>query len=147
MVQFGNKFPKDDTLKSILEREADGILRWAVEGMKSWREHGLMEPEQVLKATTDYRADEDTLQRFINDECEVGKRYESPARKLYEAYKDWAKNNHEVEMSERKFADGMKDRGYAKDNRNTGRVYVGIRKMSTFEEHSMADIVSIEEIM
>ena len=41
------------------------------------------------------------------DECETGKGCETPARALYDRYKDWARRNHEAEISERKFA-GLK---------------------------------------
>jgi hypothetical protein len=37
-----------------------------------WRKHGLMPPQEGLAATANYRAEEDTIQRFINDECVVG---------------------------------------------------------------------------
>ena len=61
------------------------------------------------------------------DECETGKGCETPARALYDRYKDWARRNHEAEISERKFADGMKEHGWAKKATNTGRVYLGIK--------------------
>jgi putative DNA primase/helicase len=124
-VSFANR--DDKQLSDKLRREAPGILRWMVEGLRQWRQHGLMPPKEVLDATAQYRADEDLLMRFVADECEVGKGFETPARALYDRYKDWARRNHEQEMSERKFADGMKEHGRAKRATNTGRVYLGVK--------------------
>jgi hypothetical protein len=81
--------------------------------------------------------------RFVADECEVGNGFETPARALYERYKDWARRNHEAEVSERKFADGMKEHGWAKKATNTGRVYLGVKLAETrigtemFEDESV----------
>ena len=124
-VSFADR--DDKQLSDKLRREAPGILRWMVEGLKQWRLHGLMPPKEVLDATSQYRADEDLLVRFVSDECEVGEVHETPARALYDRYKDWARRNHEQEMSERKFADGMKDHGWGKKATNTGRVYMGVK--------------------
>jgi putative DNA primase/helicase len=128
-VSFADR--DDKQLSDKLRREAPGILRWMVEGLKQWRLHGLMPPKEVLDATAQYRADEDLLMRFVADECEVGKGFEMPARALYDRYKDWVRRNHEQEISERKFADGMKEHGWAKKATNTGRVYLGVRLAET----------------
>jgi P4 family phage/plasmid primase-like protien len=125
IVSFADR--DDKQLSEKLRREAPGILRWMVDGLKQWRLHGLMPPKEVLDATAQYRADEDLLMRFVADECEVGKGFETPARALYDRYKDWARRNHEAEVSERKFADGMKEHGWGKKATNTGRVYLGVK--------------------
>jgi phage/plasmid-associated DNA primase len=113
LVPFNVSFADcdDKQLSDKLRREAPGILRWMVDGLRQWRENGLMPPKEVLDATAQYRADEDLLMRFVADECEIGKGFAMPARALYDRYKDWARRNHEAEMSERKFADGMKEHG------------------------------------
>jgi putative DNA primase/helicase len=140
LIDFNEHFSKDDTLATTLKSEAPGILRWAIEGLKQWQKFGLMEPQRVLRTTTDYRADEDIIVRFINDECEIAKGSETPSRKLYDAYKAWAKDNHEIEMSERKFADSMKDHGYVKRKKPAGMFYTGLSRlgqtvpMGDFEE-------------
>jgi putative DNA primase/helicase len=129
LVPFNVKFDKDSTLGDVLKAEAPGILLWALEGLKQWQEHGLMEPQTVLDATTTYRADEDIIERFINEECEKGDDLSIGAHKLYERYKDWAKDNHELELSERKFADAMKEKGFKKSRNMHGVAYMGIGRI------------------
>lgn len=138
LIDFNERFAKDDTLGACLKSEAAGILRWAMEGMNQWRQFGLMEPQRVLNTTTEYRADEDIICRFVNDECEVAKGEETPSRRLYDAYKAWARDNHEIEMSERKFADTMKDHGYVKRKKPAGIFYSGLKRINQFQEQTMA---------
>ena len=38
--------------------EADGILRWLIDGYTEWRSHGLNDPATVTTATSGYRAEE-----------------------------------------------------------------------------------------
>lgn len=116
----------DAQLKEKLKREAPGILAWMVRGLVEWRKHGLMEPEEVKAATAAYRADEDLIVRFMNEEASVGND-EARARDVYNRYKDWVRDNHEGELSERKFAEAMKEHGYTKVRRETGVFYKGFK--------------------
>jgi putative DNA primase/helicase len=142
LIPFNVRFPKDTTLLDTLLAEAPGILRWAVNGYAQWRKHGLMEPQAVMNATTEYRAEEDVLLRFIqSDYLELGDKHKCGARDLYEVYQRWAKNNHEDELSERKFADGMKLHGYKKLPRTKNGVqYQGLRTLSQFQEATLGGV-------
>ena len=101
-----------------------------------------MEPQVVMNATTEYRAEEDVLLRFIqSDYLELGEKHKCGARDLYEVYQRWAKNNHEDELSERKFADGMKLHGYKKLPRSKNGVqYQGLRTLSQFQEATLGGV-------
>jgi putative DNA primase/helicase len=143
LVPFNVHFEQDTTLQDVLLAEAPGILRWAVEGLRQWRENGLMEPQAVVDATTGYRSEEDVMLRFIqSDYLEIGGEYKCGAHDLYETYKKWAHNNHEEELSERKFSDSMKAHGYKKLPRTTkGIQYTGMRiaNQSFHEQRTMQD--------
>ena len=54
-----------------LKKEADGILRWAVEGCLMWQREGLNPPDVVKAATEEYRQEMDALSEFIADRCFV----------------------------------------------------------------------------
>ena len=133
----------DLQLKEKLKREAPGILAWMVRGLVEWRKHGLMEPDEVKAATAAYRADEDLIVRFVDDECEVAKGNTARAGELYDRYKRWAANNHEEELSERKFADEMKAHAYEKKATKVGRVYQGIKLVESVQ---VAMFVNQEEL-
>ena len=58
---------QDQNLDETLAAEAPGILRWLVEGCMEWQEHGLDEPESVIRETLAYRQSEDVFARFAAD--------------------------------------------------------------------------------
>jgi P4 family phage/plasmid primase-like protien len=66
---------RDDKLADKLRAEAPGILRWIVDGARHFTTEGLTPPEAVRVATDRYRAEEDTIGRFINDVLRVGDGY------------------------------------------------------------------------
>jgi putative DNA primase/helicase len=77
----------DDTLAA----EGPGILRWLVEGCRAYLQHGLAEPEAVVRETLAYRQTEDKLERFADD---VGLRFapslEIPAGLLQKLLAEWS---------------------------------------------------------
>lgn len=52
----------------IIANELPGVLNWALRGLEAWRASGLRAPERVKYATAEYRADADTVARFMADE-------------------------------------------------------------------------------
>jgi phage/plasmid-associated DNA primase len=69
-VKWENTFEgadQDQSLDDVLATEAPGILRWLVEGCLQWQEHGLDEPEKVVRDTLAYRQAEDVFARFQTD--------------------------------------------------------------------------------
>ena len=112
---------KDETLKDRLIAELPGILRWAVDGCQQWLETGLRPPEIVMAATAAYRTESDVLGSFLDDCCEVGKGLEVAASDLYAAYRKWAKDSGEYELSMTAFGRRIDERGF--DVRKNGVKY------------------------
>lgn len=57
-------------VKKQLHAERDGILRWLIDGLRAYREHGLEPlPEAVAAATAKYRAEMDSLGEWLEDCC------------------------------------------------------------------------------
>lgn len=70
VVKWENTFRGQEAEKDLdetLAAEAPGVLRWLVEGCLEWQEHGLDEPEKVVRDTLAYREKEDIFSRFQND--------------------------------------------------------------------------------
>jgi putative DNA primase/helicase len=77
LVPFVHEVPEDqmiDDLQGILTREhGPAILNWIVQGAARFAEQGLdPEPELVRAATADYKKDQDTVTRFVEECCRVG---------------------------------------------------------------------------
>jgi putative DNA primase/helicase len=102
---------QDKDLDTTLAGEAPGILRWLVEGCLSWQEHGLSEPEAVIRETLAYRQSEDAFARFQKD---VGLLFrpgwEIQAGELQDMLTDWA-NVEGLNPPMRDFTDWLKENG------------------------------------
>lgn len=127
LVPFTRRFEPgaEPDLAATLHDELPGILAWAVRGCVAWQHEGLGEAGAVRQATASYRADEDTIGRFLEETCQDGG--EVPATTLRAAYQDWASTNGEPEMSAKTLGNRLKRRGIHADRRSQGaRVYAGI---------------------
>jgi len=115
LVPFEVKIPegeKDTNLPAKLREELPGILAWIVAGCLDYQREGLGEPDEVRAATETYRAEMDVLAAFIEDRCAVNEKAEVPATRLFNAYKDWARDSDEEELKQRTFGMRLKERGF-----------------------------------
>jgi hypothetical protein len=62
---------RDKKLPERLRGELPGILAWVVRGCIEWHREGLRAPDEVRRATGEYRAEMDVLAGFISDCCVV----------------------------------------------------------------------------
>ena len=72
VIPFSVTIPPDEqdkTLATRLAAELPGILNWALDGWKLWKEGGLKPPDQVVQSTGNYRTDEQ-LGRAV-DRCRL----------------------------------------------------------------------------
>jgi putative DNA primase/helicase len=120
---------QDKKLPAVLRRELPGILAWIVRGCLEWRRGGLQAPDEVRKATGEYRAEMDVLADFLAECCELGADYWDYARDLYASYKRWCDETGERAESQRKFGARLGERGFQRDrggSRGAG-IWRGVR--------------------
>ncbi len=84
---------EDRTLKDRLLEEAEGILAWAVEGVLAWQEAGLAPPTIVEKCRNEYRASQEPLAQFYEDECVVDDGCRIKVSDFFAAYCRWFEEN------------------------------------------------------
>jgi putative DNA primase/helicase len=116
-------------LKAALLQPAElsGILRWAVEGCCDYLREGICYPDEVLKATAQYRSESDVVGRFLDEQCETGDAFQVRGRPLYQAFSRWAEQVGEGGMTETAFGLRMKDKPFEKKSGERGVVYLGLR--------------------
>ena len=121
---------KDEALPEKLEKELSGILSWALEGCRKWKESGLKTPRKILEATSIYQTEEDDIGQFIEDHCVVEEKGYIPV----EIFKAMFKQCAGYAKSQKILAEYMRRKGFLKiDNRvrlpngNQARAYTGIR--------------------
>jgi putative DNA primase/helicase len=101
---------QDKNIAKNLKAESSQILKWMVDGCLHYQEKGLLPPDVVTEATEEYRQDEDTIGRFINECCQIGDSFEVKAGELYGAYKEWCETNGYRHLNQKNFGSEIKAR-------------------------------------
>src|SRR5215207_4109945 len=120
---------QDKKLPIALRHELAGILAWVVRGCLQWWCEGLQAPDEVHKATGEYRAEMDVLAGFLAECCELDTGHWEYAKDLYECYKRWCDENGERPEPQRKFGGRLGERGFQRDrggSRGAG-IWRGVR--------------------
>jgi putative DNA primase/helicase len=120
---------KDKDLKDKLKAELPGILNWFLRGCQDWREYGLMEPEEVTRATDLYRRDQDIVQRFLDEQCTLDPQATVEAGSLFAEYRIWS---DDVLMTRAKFKEHMQNRGFEQKRERDAIRWYGIRLNSGY---------------
>jgi putative DNA primase/helicase len=109
--------------------ELAGILNWALEGLKAYREQGLCPPEAVRAATKEYREDMDIIGQWIEACCVLDPGAKVTASSLHYSYKCWADSEAGFSISANKFGRELRDeRGFEKTRDERGKkAYRGLR--------------------
>lgn len=131
LIPFNRKFSdeeKDLDLKNKLLAELPGILQWVIEGALEWQAHGLGTASAVRDATREYKTEQDTLGRFLEEETLSEAPLKISANHLYAAYSTWATNAGEKVESQKAFGTKLTERGLEKSKHGPERraYYFGI---------------------
>ena len=88
--RFFAEHERDPKLQDKLTAHLSAILNWMLEGCLEWQRQGLNPPASMREKLAQYRRNQDTIGRFVDDEFIVGEGFTSPKRVTYNAYKRWA---------------------------------------------------------
>jgi P4 family phage/plasmid primase-like protien len=92
LIPFTHQVPDelvDEDLKARLLAEAPAILSWIVQGAVAYLRDGLGSCKAVIDATSGYRADCDTLGRFLEDCCVIRTDARVNQADFRAAWEDW----------------------------------------------------------
>ena len=113
--------------------ELPGIFNWEIEGLKKFQKDGLKDIDAVKKAVKEFREEQDRLHDFINDICYIPgtngvaqQDITTSASVLCARFNQWASDNNEKPMSQRKFSMEIKERGFRREHTKVGNVFHGI---------------------
>jgi putative DNA primase/helicase len=110
---------KDKALPEKLKGELPGVLNWCIQGCLDWQRHGLGEPDEVRQATSKYRAEQDTVQGFLDECCVLHPEARVKSSALLEAYHEWSGDRV---MTSPAFRERLKERGF-ESKRGHGGAY------------------------
>lgn len=117
LVPFNITIPKEERdvhLSEKLRAEASGILNRLLDGLRHWCDKGLSEPEDVTKATADYRSSSDPLGRFLATCVEASKDSRVQSSVLHQVYEAWCKSSGETAWRNKGLSMAMEERGFVK---------------------------------
>ena len=131
LIPFDFTIPKEKQKRrhevmTMFREELPGILNWAIEGCLEWQRDGLGVPDEVINATREYEAEQDTFSMFLDEKCVKVPNARALSLVLYREYKAWAEQYGESPVSHKTFASLMSERGFAKTKTKHGALYSGI---------------------
>jgi putative DNA primase/helicase len=137
LVPFTAEIPdneKDPKLQSkIIDQELSGVLNWLIDGCLEWQRIGLAIPDEVKAATQEYKAEGDTLGRFIDECAVVNPNARARAGRFQDAYKDFCRESGSKPLPGKEIWAELEKRGITKDQNMYGVHYAGIGLLETQE--------------
>lgn len=120
IIPFKVTIPKEiqrpmSEVMAEFEKELSGILTWAVYGCLLWQTNGLQMPDAVKEATISYRGEQDLVQQFIEECCEMQMAFSVNKKDLFNAWRTWCENAGEEaakSKSKRWLTQQFTSRGY-----------------------------------
>jgi putative DNA primase/helicase len=106
LIPFAVTIPeaeRDPNLLKALEAELPGILGWMVEGALAWQREKLGMAPAVRDATEGFRAEADTIARFLRERCVKAPEAEVGSVELYTGFGAWCQSVGEIAGSHRDF--------------------------------------------
>lgn len=142
VIEFPNSHlgNEDKSLKARMQspEAATALLSWAVEGTVMWYNdaNGLKTPETVEQSTTTQRAEQDSVQGWLDEYTITKDGAESLNSELYSSYVEWCKDNGATPKHSAMFGRAMGKKGFEKisirkPGKNPARGYRGIGLVSS----------------
>lgn len=110
------------------------ILSWIIEGARKFiaAKFHIREPECVKSAIAQYHADNDWLDHFLADRCEIDSYYSQRSGELYAQYKNYCDSTGEYRRSLVDFKRPLSAAGFETRKTMYGAVVYGLRLLSDF---------------
>ncbi|MDB4946219.1 MAG: primase [Labilithrix sp.] len=111
---------RDIHLTDRLLGEAEGILRWVVQGCLEWQRIGLLEPVSVVDATQEYREESDAIGRYLDERVVFGPDDVVPRVEIRKAYEAWCEEQGYMPLGARRFAQRLREHGVKEASKRIG---------------------------
>ena len=127
---------RDPDMPDKLREAAPAILEWAINGWADYRANGLAEPASVVADTAEYRAENDTVARFLDDVCQVSGNHQVRVftATVRAAYESWCRDEAVEPVTPTAFGIALKRVGVDQIRTHGKRFYTGLTLLETVEE-------------
>jgi P4 family phage/plasmid primase-like protien len=106
------KANQDGLLPQKLQAEAAGILNKLVAAFRQYSASGLRLPDSLSTATNIYRSEEDLVQQFIDEKCDVVAGAEISKEQLYDRYRRWCGDSGVYPVNTNIFSRKLTSKGF-----------------------------------
>jgi putative DNA primase/helicase len=122
---------QDKKLGELLAEDAPVVLAWIIAGAAAYHAGGLREPGSVSSATAAYARDQDTVGRFVDEQCRVqagAAHVRAAVSVLRESYEQWCEQLGERPVSAKRLTQELQGRFAVADARGSKgqRFYTGV---------------------
>ncbi|WP_418968468.1 phage/plasmid primase, P4 family [Alloscardovia omnicolens] len=138
VIPFSATIKEDSDIKNyadyLFEHASGAILSWIIEGARlvySENFH-LAQPEVVVQAIKAYRDNNDWIEHFLEECCELDPTYIEKSGAVYSAYRDFCVQTGEWTRSTTDFYTGLESSGFERKRLKTGRFIKGLKLKSDF---------------
>ncbi len=118
----------------LVENAGPYIMKWVIEGAQKAidSDFKLSQPRCVQDSISTYREENNLVDHFIEECCEVDCNSEQKSGELYDAYRNYCQQNGEHSRSTADFYRALESAGYQRRKKNTGRYVVGLKLRQPF---------------
>lgn len=114
--------------RHLLDYAGPYIVKWIIEGAVKAYEAGfvLTPPRVVREAVEKYRADNDWMQHFLDECCEIGGSLSAKSGELYTEYRAYCARSGEYARNTTEFYSTLEQRGFARKKTSRGHYVLGL---------------------
>jgi putative DNA primase/helicase len=128
LIPFNQNFigKSDPYLLSKLIDELPGILNWAIQGLKEWKEKRLGTTKAIEEASNKYRKESDLLQQWVEEALTLNPDARLSCINAYESFLAWCIERSYPRWSMNSFGRAMSEKGFERSSDGKARKYLGI---------------------
>ncbi|MDU2219787.1 phage/plasmid primase, P4 family, partial [Finegoldia magna] len=140
VIPFDAKIEGQNDIKNfteyLYENAGGAILSWIIEGAKQViaDEYHINPPRRVEDAIKAYRENNDWMNHFLDECCEIDSAFTEKSGELYTAYRAYCLRTGEFTRSAADFYSVLELEGFNKKKTKKGIIVFGIRLKSEFED-------------
>ena len=133
VIPFNAKIESSSDIKNyadyLYNTSGEAVLSWIIEGAEKViaKNYIIKPPECVKDAVEAYREANDWFQHFLDECCEVDKKYKEKSGDLYSTYRAYAINIGDYARSSSDFYTAVENAGFTRRRAKSGRFIEGLK--------------------
>ena len=121
----------DDLQGMLASEHGPAILSWIIDGAAQYHQRGLDDPPAVLTATAEYAHDQDSVARFVEEQCfRTTTTVVTKVAEVRAAYEKWCYENGDDPVSAKSLTTSLAKMGVDSKRTKHARMYAGLTLLS-----------------